>query len=447
MKTKQLLMFLMLSLFSVSVFAQGTITGKVKDAQSGAYLIGATVKVEGTTTGTATDMDGAFSFKAPAGDHVIVISYVGYETKTMDVTVDDGKETDLGKIELEPSAIGLAGINIIADRARERETPVAISNIDKKEIEDRLGSRDLPLVLNATPSVYATPQGGGAGDARINVRGFNQQNVAIMINGVPVNDMEWGWVYWSNWDGIADATSSIQVQRGLSAVNLATPSIGGTMNVITSPSEMKAGVTAKFEMGSGNFMKSTLSAHTGLINGKFAMSVAGVRKVGEGVIDGTWTDAWAYYVAAGYNINAKHRLELYAVGAPQRHGQNIYKQNIATYDKEYAKSIVGYDTNAFGSFVEQGRHYNQNWAPVMTAYNGKQAWNGKTDHSRYSENFLNSRENFYNKPLTNLNWYAQWSDKVSQFTTVYYSGGQGGGTGTYGEVYRRDGNGKLGGKD
>ena len=36
-----------------------------------------------------------------------------------------------------------------------------------------------------------------------------------MINGIPVNDMENGWVYWSNWDGVADATTSIQLQKGV----------------------------------------------------------------------------------------------------------------------------------------------------------------------------------------------------------------------------------------
>ena len=77
----------------------------------------------------------------------------------------------------------------------------------------RLGSQDIPLAMNLVPSVYATNQGGGAGDARINVRGFNQRNIAIMINGIPVNDMENGWVYWSNWDGMADVTSSIQMQK------------------------------------------------------------------------------------------------------------------------------------------------------------------------------------------------------------------------------------------
>ena len=72
-------------------------------------------------------------------------------------------------------------------------------------MEIRLGSQDIPMILNTTPSVYTTQQGGGAGDARINVRGFNQRNVAVMINGVPQNDMENGWVYWSNWDGVGDA--------------------------------------------------------------------------------------------------------------------------------------------------------------------------------------------------------------------------------------------------
>ena len=136
-------------------------------------------------------------------------------------------------------------------------TPVAYTTVDKKEMEIRLGSQDIPMILNTTPSVYATQQGGGAGDARINVRGFNQRNVAVMINGVPQNDMENGWVYWSNWDGVGDATSSIQMQRGLSAVNLATPSIGGTMNIITDPAAHEKGGKFKQEVGEGGFLKTT----------------------------------------------------------------------------------------------------------------------------------------------------------------------------------------------
>ncbi|MDZ7776659.1 MAG: hypothetical protein U5L09_14130 [Bacteroidales bacterium] len=62
-------------------------------------------------------------------------------------------------------------------------------------------------------------------------------------------------------------------------------------------------------------------------------------------------------------------------------------------------------------------------------YDGRQSWNGKlTD--RHSESFISERENFYHKPQVNMNWYHQYNEDVSQYTTVYYSGGEGGGTGT-----------------
>ena len=165
------------------------------------------------------------------------------------------------------------------------------------------------------PNVYAaTNQGGGAGDARINVRGFNQRNVAIMINGIPVNDMENGWVYWSNWDGLADATSSIQMQKGLSAQNLATPSIGGSMNIITDAAALDRGGSFKQEVGAWGFLKSTLSYNSGLIlDDKLALSATVVRKTGDGYYTGTWTDAWAYYFGGTYNLNDKHRFQFYAL--------------------------------------------------------------------------------------------------------------------------------------
>ena len=100
-------------------------------------------------------------------------------------------------------------IVVAADRTKLGETPVAFSDVPRAEMDRKLGSRDLPLFLDDTPGVYVTGQGGGSGDSRINLRRFDQRNVAVMINGVPVNDMENGWGYWSNFDGLGDATSSV----------------------------------------------------------------------------------------------------------------------------------------------------------------------------------------------------------------------------------------------
>ena len=307
------------------LFAQ-SIVGVVNDANNNP-LVGANVVVEGTELGSVSDDTGAYVVDVDPGNYTITATFIGYSSVTQEVTV--GKDNVYADFTLVIDAVTMSALEVLASRADET-TPVAYTTVDKAEMEVRLGSQDLPMAMNMTPSVYATQQGGGAGDARINVRGFNQRNVAVMINGVPQNDMENGWVYWSNWDGVADASHSIQMQRGLSAVNLATPSIGGTMNIITDPAAHEKGGKLKQEVGEGGFVKSTLNYNSGLINDKLAVSGTVVRKTGDGFIDGTWTDAWAYYFGSSYQMNDEHRFELYAIGAPQRHGQNLYKQNIAT---------------------------------------------------------------------------------------------------------------------
>ena len=427
-----------LLVFLMPIFLVGqSVVGVVSDGDK--PLVGANVIVEGTNLGTVSVVDGFYSIDLPAGDYDVTASFIGYSSVTNMVTVDSSEV--VVDFSLEIDAIAMSDIEVLASRADER-TPVAYTTIDKAEMEVRLGSQDIPMILNTTPSVYATQQGGGAGDARINVRGFNQRNIAVMINGVPQNDMENGWVYWSNWDGVGDATSSIQMQRGLSAVNLAAPSIGGTMNIITDPAAHEKGGKFKQEVGEGGFLKSTINYNSGLINDKLALSGTIVRKTGDGFIEGTWTDAWAYYFGGSYAVSDDQRFELYTVGAPQRHGQNLYKQNIATYSQDLAGSIDGYNDSAYVAGEkfehEAGRFFNQNVAPIDASYTGQQYWYmyGAKTTDRHSSDFLNERENFFHKPLVNLNHFLDINDKLNLSSVAYWSGGSGGGTGTYGSVSR-----------
>ena len=438
MKTKRNLISLLgILLLPVAIFAQ-SISGKVINTDTGEPLVGANVVVEGTDLGSASLEDGTYSIQVGDGSYTVTASVIGYASSTKSIDVSGDATLDFGLLV---SVVELSALEVLASRADEK-TPVAHTTVGKEELEFRLGSQDVPMALNTTPSVYATQQGGGAGDARINVRGFNQRNVAVMINGVPQNDMENGWVYWSNWDGVADAAQSIQMQRGLSAVNLATPSIGGTMNIITDPAAMTKGGKFKQEGGDGGFLKTTVNYNTGLIGDKLALSGTIVRKTGDGIIDGNWTDAWAWYLGSSYQLNKKNRFELYAIGAPQRHGQNLYKQNIATYSQELAGDTDGYDTDAFKAGAkfehEAGRTFSQNWAPISSDYTGKQYWYmyGARTTDRHNSNFLNERENFFHKPLVNLNHYLTINEKTRLSSVLYWSGGSGGGTGTYGSSFR-----------
>ena len=455
MKNRNLISLMATFLMPMFIYGQ-SISGTVASG-TGEPLAGANVVVEGTELGAAAQADGTYSIKVDEGSYTVTASVIGYESSTKLVNVSGDVTLDFS---LAVSAVEMSALEVLASRAGEK-TPVAHTTVTKADMEFRLGSQDLPMALNLTPSVYATQQGGGAGDARINVRGFNQRNVAVMINGVPQNDMENGWVYWSNWDGVADASHSIQMQRGLSAVNLAAPSIGGTMNIITDPSSHEKGGRFKQEGGAGGFLKSTFNYNSGLMmDDKLALSGTIVRKTGDGIIDKTWTDAWAYYFGASYALNADNRFELYAIGAPQRHGQNLYKQNIGAYDADFAAGIEGYDTEALGADgkfrddgeaggVGFGRTFNQNWAPVDPSYTGKQYFYmyGAKTVDRHDPNFINERENFFHKPLVNLNHFMTINDKTRLSSVFYWSGGSGGGTGTYGRIPTLDADGTLGGEN
>lgn len=320
-----------------------------------------------------------------------------------------------------------------SDQAIAGKTPVSFTEIGKETIASELGSRDIPLVLNTSPSVYASADSGGAGDARVNVRGFSQRNISILINGVPTNDIENGWLYWSNWDGLGDVTSTIQMQRGLSNVTLPTPSVGGTMNIITDPADNKRGGSFKAEVGNDGFLKGTAVLNTGLLEDKFALTLGLVAKTGDGYVRGTWTDGYGYYIGASWKVNDTNRLELFAIGAPQTHGQRTFASNIAAYDSAYAKSLGYSDADITAALnvgaQNAGNAFNPNYAPVSTSYTGQQYYWGST-HSRHDAGFINERENYFHKPQVNLNWYTTLSDQLKVTSVFYYSGGRGGGSGT-----------------
>jgi len=397
MKRKNLLLtFMVVLILSSTAFAQGIVRGIIQDVNTNETLIGATVVIKGTTIGVTTNLDGSFLLIAPEGEHTLIVRYIGYDEKDIDVTVKDGATYNVGTVLMKSSSIGLDEVNVLASVAVDRQTPVAVSTVSAKNIEENLGSQEFPEVMNYTPNVYATKSGGGFGDATLNIRGFDQRNIAVMINGIPVNDMENGWVYWSNWAGLGDATRTIQIQRGLGASKLAINSVGGTVNIITKTTDMNKG--GSFQVGATDFgrFKTMLSLSTGKLKSGTAITFVGSRTFGKGYIDATWVDAWSYFLSISQDIGKHHQLVLTVIGAPQKHGQR---------DGYYMLDSSMYNT--------YGAKYTRNWG-----------WRGGE--------LLNERVNYYHKPQIALNWYYTINDKAFLATSAYISFGTGGGSGPLG---------------
>ena len=446
MSGKIITLFLTVLVLPAMLFAQqGSVTGTITDESTGDAIVGANVVLQGTSMGAAANTMGVYTISnVPLGDYTLVVTAIGYSKATAELSISPGM-TNTVDVGMTSESVELSGLLVVAARARPRETPVAFTNVDKADMQFRLGSRDVPMILNTTPGVYATEQGGGAGDSRINIRGFDQRNVAVMINGVPVNDMENGWVYWSNWDGLGDATSSIQVQRGLGASNLAISSVGGTMNILTDAASHERGMSLKQEVGNGSFLKTTALYNTGLMDNGFAATITAVKKTGDGIADQTWTNAWSYFGALSYNASDNHKFDLFIVGAPQRHGQRIYNQRIALWDAEFAKE-VGVSQADIDAVTERGVNYNPNWGPIKAADEKdlQEYFNGEV-HDIRDASVLMERENYFHKPQYNLNWYWKIKEDFHLTSVFYVSIGKGGGTGGYfgGDWFGSDNDGQI----
>jgi len=395
---------LLLLLFGISLgLSQNLITGQIVDKDGNEPLLGANIMVRGTSSGTVTDIDGKFRLSVEKSSGILTVSYLGYVSREIPYNVSNG-ETDLGNIQLTPddSALDAIVVTGVMDLAKDRETPVAVSTIRAEEIQEKLGSQELPEILNRTPSIYATKQGGGFGDARINIRGFDTQNSAVMINGVPVNDMENGQVYWSNWAGLSDVASAIQVQRGLGSSKLAISSVGGTINVVTRSSNRPQGGFIRTTLGNDGYNKVVASYSTGLGENGWSSSYLLSRAEGDMWADGLAFEGFNYFMAVGYVPNADHQFEFTVTGAPQWHHQR-------------SRAIAISEHIRYGEGGNPDRRYNDQW--------------GTRDGEQFS-----FRRNFYHKPIISLNWDYNISEQVKLTTTTYASFGRGGGTGEIGEI-------------
>lgn len=292
----------------------------------------------------------------------------------------------------------LPNVTVISQIARSHETPVSTSTITKNDIEEYLGTQDIPEILKYTPGVHPNKQGGGWGDAEIFMRGFENSNVAVLINGIPTNDMENYSVYWSNWMSLSDVASSIQSQRGISSSKLAVPTIGGAINIVTKTIEVQRGGRLMYLMGNDGYSKQLLTYNSGITETGWAVSLLGSQTSGDGYIQGLGFDSKAYFINISKLINSNHQISIMSFGAPQKH----YRRSNALTKSEWEKVRSHYSVDK--------RHW--------SCYNPDYGFdnNGLRKTNDYEE---------YNTPFISLNHVWQISDNSNLSTTLYTLLGKG----------------------
>jgi hypothetical protein len=297
--------------------------------------------------------------------------------------------TDIGLVELIAEPYSLDEITISTGMVKETEMPVTVSTISAKTIQRELGDRPLPFIMNTVPGVYAVRTGGGSGDAELSIRGFNQENVGLLLNGVPINGAENGLVYWSNYLILTDAAAEIQIQKGPGVANAANNSVGGSMNIITEPAAKEKGGFISFKLTNYTNFTTSIGLNSGKLNNGWSISFLGSFIYGPGYIDATYARGWSYYFALSKQLNEKNKIVINLLGDPQVHGQRTLKLSNAEH-------------NFYGNL------YNKDWG----SYNGE---------------INNASENFYHNPFLSFNHYLTIDNSKKLANTIYATYGNGGG--------------------
>lgn len=184
---RKLLYLLSILLFTSTVFAQtGNIRGFVYEKSSGEPIMFCNVILKGTTIGASTDINGMYNVsKVKAGNYTLMVTYIGYDTSSVNITLKSGKILTQN-LEISESSVKLNEVRISAERTEMRtEVKAAVIKITKQDMEmipTIGGEPDLAQYLQVIPGVVFTGDQGG----QLYIRGGSPIQNKVLLDGMTI---------------------------------------------------------------------------------------------------------------------------------------------------------------------------------------------------------------------------------------------------------------------
>lgn len=323
-----------ISIFGILSFsalqAQTTVYAYLKDAQ-GKPVENAEVDLRDSENDVTADKIGYFQLvDLKPGHYSITISKLGFEDKIIEFDiVSDEKRKDLGAIVLRPvsdhSDLGVVTIDDTSNQDDENSTQPTVG------------------LLSSGRDAFANAAAFELGAYWFRPRGVDNRYEDVLFNGVPMSKNDDGRVDFSNWGGLNDVT-----RYPLENVENITPSeytfgnLGGVAYYNTRASSYRKGVSLAYSYTNRSYFNRAMATYnTGLLKNGWAFTFSGSRRwVEEGVIEGTYQDAYAYFLSVEKRLGSKHALNFTAFGAPTYRGSNSPNTQ-EVYD------IMGKDYNSY----------------------------------------------------------------------------------------------------
>lgn len=258
--------FLLLSIFHLSppsahAEERGIISGKILSTEK-EIVDFATVYLKGTTYGGTTNEEGLFHLKAPAGNYILVVSAIGYQTVEKEVRLTTGEQVK-HTITITPRSTELEEVVILSNGvSRLKRSAFNAVALDTKELQN--STKSLSEALAKAPGLKVRETGGVGSDMQLTLDGFSGKHVKVFIDGVPQEGV--GSSFGLNNIPINFA-ERIEVYKGVVPVGFGTDAIGGVINIVTQKRTDRWFLDASYSYGSFNTHKSYVNFGQTLRNG------------------------------------------------------------------------------------------------------------------------------------------------------------------------------------
>lgn len=267
----------------------------------------------------------------------------------------------------------LQDVQVVSTRATQK-TPMAFSNLSRKQIQQVNYGKDVPSLLNMLPSVTMSSDAGtGIGYTGIHVRGTDPTRINITANGIPMNDAESSQLYWVNLGDFASSVQNIQVQRGVGTSTNGAGAFGATVNMLTE--NIGTQPYFGFDLSGGTYgtHKETLRFSTGLLGGHWGVQGRLSNIGSNGYIDRATSRLNSYFLQGGYFANKTVVKLITFNGTEKTYMAWDYasKADMERYGRTYNPSGMYTDANGNTAFYDNQtdnyhqQHYQLLWNQIL----------------------------------------------------------------------------------
>ena len=260
----------------------------------------------------------------------------------------------------------LEEVNVNAIKA-DKNTPIAFTNLSKKEIQRSNLGQDLPFLISLTPSIVTSSDAGaGIGYTGFRIRGTDPSRINVTINGIPLNDSESQGVWWVNMPDFASSLENIQIQRGVGTSTNGAAAFGASINLQTIGINEIAYAKTNNSFGSFNTLKNNIEFGTGAINNKFTFDTRLSKIISDGYIDRAASDLRSLYIQGVYFENTSILKGIIFSGQEQTYQAwngvpSIYLDTNRTYNNyTYENEVDNYSQTHYQLHYSKNLNLNTN---------------------------------------------------------------------------------------